>query len=52
MENAITVAEILDALYDGIGSTWCDGPDFIEEVEAWLESVKAYRDDDADYDDH
>jgi hypothetical protein len=41
MENAMTVAEILDALYDGIGCCWVSGKSFVEEVAAWVESVRS-----------
>lgn len=48
MENMMTVAEILDALYDGIGCSWCNGPGFVEEVEAWIDNIKALCDDEAE----
>lgn len=35
----MTVAEMLDALYDSIGSTWVTGKSFVEEVAAWVETV-------------
>ena len=37
----MTVAEMLDALYDSIGSTWVTGKSFVEEVAAWVESVRS-----------
>jgi hypothetical protein len=49
LENTMTVAEMLDALYDGIGSTWVTGKSFVEEVAAWVETVtepEEDRDDD------
>lgn len=39
MDNSMTVAEILDALYDAIGSTWVSGKPFVSEVADWLASV-------------
>ena len=40
MENTMTVADILDALYDGIGSTWVTGKSFVEEVSEWVDSLR------------
>lgn len=40
VENAMTVGEILDALYDAIGCTWVTGSSFMEEVGNWVDHVK------------
>lgn len=48
MGHTMTVAEILDALYDGVGSTWVDGTSFVEEVAAWVEYNRPVEDDDCD----
>ena len=49
MENTMTVAEILDALYDGIGSTWVTGKSFVEEVGEWVDRLRETEaDDDGD----
>lgn len=45
----MTVAEMLDALYDNIGSTWVTGKSFVEEVDEWgddLRELVACEDDD------
>lgn len=34
MKNAMTIADVLDVLYDGIGSTWSGDASFVEEVAA------------------
>lgn len=45
MEHTMTVAEILDALYDGIGCDWCEeGQSFIDEVAAWVDNARACED--------
>ena len=37
MEHMMSIADILDALYDGIGCTWCEeGRSFVDEVAAWV----------------
>ena len=49
MENTMTVAEMLDALYDSIGSTRVTGKSFVEEVGEWvdhLRELEACEDDD------
>ena len=49
LENTMTVAEMLDALYDSIGSTWVTGKSFVEEVGEWvdhLRELEACEDDD------
>lgn len=40
MENTMTVAEILDALYDGIGASWVSDMSFVDEVAEWVERTK------------
>jgi hypothetical protein len=40
MENTMTVAEMLDALYDGIGASWVSGMSFVDEVAEWVERVQ------------
>ena len=45
----MTVAEMLDALYDSIGSTRVTGKSFVEEVGEWvdhLRELEACEDDD------
>ena len=47
MEHTMTVTEILDALYDGIGCSWVEkGRSFVDEVAAWVESTRAHEDGD------
>lgn len=41
MGNAMTVADILDALYDGVGSTWGGDASFVDEVAAWVDDAKS-----------
>lgn len=51
MKNTMTVAEILDALYDGIGASWVSDMSFVDEVAEWVERVRedeAYPDDEED----
>ena len=50
MENVMTVGEMLDALYDGVGCSWVEeGRSFVDEVAAWVEEARASEDeDDAD----
>lgn len=36
----MTVAEMLDALYDNIGSTWVTGKSFVEEVGEWVDRLR------------
>ena len=36
----MTVAEILDALYDGIGASWVSDMSFVDEVAEWVERTK------------
>ena len=47
MENTMTIAEILDALYDSIGCSWAEeGRSFVDEVAAWVEDNRPIEDDD------
>ncbi len=47
MEHAMTVAEILDALYDSIGCPWTEeGHSFVDEVAAWVENNRPLEGDD------
>lgn len=47
MVNVMTVGEILDALYDGIGCSWTEeGHSFVDEVAAWVENNRPLEDDD------
>lgn len=49
MEHTMTVTEILDALYDGIGCSWVEeGRSFVDEVAAWAETTRAHEDGDED----
>lgn len=51
MGNTMTVAEILDALYDGIGASWVSDMSFVDEVADWVERVRedeTYPDDEED----
>jgi len=44
MENTMTVAEILDALYDSVGCSWVEeGHSFVDEVAAWVESNEPHE---------
>lgn len=36
----MTVAEMLDELYDSIGSTWVTGKSFVEEVGEWVDHLR------------
>lgn len=46
MENVMTVGEILDALYDGIGCSWVEeGHSFVDEVASWVEEARASESD-------
>lgn len=46
MENVMTVGEMLDALYDGIGCSWVEeGHSFVDEVAAWVEEARSSEED-------
>ena len=46
MGDSMTIAQILDALYDGIGSTWDSKYSFVDEVAAWVEETRGGPDGD------
>lgn len=46
MGDSMMIAQTLDALYDGIGSTWDSKHSFVDEVAAWVEETRGGPDGD------